>query len=98
MFEGIQKKLEKLSKKRGCEAIGVWCRSISNHLYWAAASSKGDEEECKQKWLSITNHVANVHTGHGDRFEACVHGDLENRQWIKKGNFYFTYEAIKIMF
>ena len=39
----------------------------------------------KQKWLSILNHIANVHEGHGDKFPRCQHGELEERSWMTKG-------------
>ena len=58
---------------------------MSNHLYWCAASSDGDWEMVKQKWLSILNHIANVHEGHGDKFPRCQHGELEERSWMTKG-------------
>ncbi|XP_014676344.1 PREDICTED: uncharacterized protein LOC106816275 isoform X1 [Priapulus caudatus] len=50
------------------------------------ASSGGRAEECREKWLSVVNHVANVHTGHGDIFKECAHGPLDDRDWIKKGS------------
>lgn len=44
-------------------------QSISNHTYWCALSSNGDEELVLQK--SVFNHVANVHEGHGPLFPRC---------------------------
>ena len=68
-----------------------------NHLYWCAASSDGDGEMVSEKWLSILNHITNVHEGHGERFPKCLHGELEDRDWIKKGKFIvpiFLYELL----
>ena len=70
------------------EQIGLWSRSISNHLYWCAASSHGNGEELKEKWMSILNHCTNVHEGHGQHFQKCLHGHLEDRAWIKKGTLF----------
>lgn len=84
--KGIFKKLQLLSKKKGCEQIKDWCHSISNHLYWAAATSDGDGDLVEEKWLSILNHVCDVHEGHGDRFQACEHPPLAERSWITKGS------------
>jgi len=50
-------------------------------------SSEGDGEMVLEKWLSILNHVANVHEGHGERFSKYEHGVLEDRTWIKQGKF-----------
>lgn len=84
---GVYKKLEAAGRKKGCKKVKDWARSISNHMYWCASSSGGDGELVQQKWLSILNHVTNVHEGHGDKFPECEHGDLEDRDWMKKGNY-----------
>ncbi|XP_053389672.1 uncharacterized protein LOC128552654 [Mercenaria mercenaria] len=83
--KGIFKKLQAVGKKKGCEKVQQWARSISNHLYWCAASSDGDEQLLTDKWLSILNHIQNIHTGHGERFPECLHDILEDRLWMKKG-------------
>lgn len=84
---GVYKKLEAAGRKKGCKKVKDWARSVSNHMYWCASSSGGDGELVQQKWLSILNHVTNVHEGHGDKFPKCEHGDLEDRDWMKKGNY-----------
>ena len=83
---GVFKKLETSGKKK-CKQVADWARSVSNHLYWCAASSDGDGEMVSEKWLSILNHITNVHEGHGERFPKCLHGELEDRDWIKKGKY-----------
>ena len=65
-----------------------------NHLYWTAASSEGlCTDAVLAKWLSILNHITNVHEGHSALFPACEHGPLEGRerhkQWLKPGTCYF---------
>lgn len=72
-------------KEERVQQIKDWCHSISNHLYWAAATSDGDGDLVEEKWLSILNHVCDVHEGHGDRFQACEHPPLAERSWITKG-------------
>ena len=81
----MYKKLELAGKKKGCEKVKAWSRSVSNHLYWCAASSDGDGDLVQQKWFSILNHVVNVHEGHGELFTECQHGDLLDRDWMLKG-------------
>ena len=44
----------------------------------------------KAKWLSLLNHVANIHEGHSDLFPVCLHGDLDDeegrpRKWMEDG-------------
>lgn len=50
-------------------------------------SSNGDGQMVYEKWLSILNHVCNIHEGHGENFQKCEHGDVDERDWIKKGNY-----------
>ncbi|KAL3886787.1 hypothetical protein ACJMK2_026759 [Sinanodonta woodiana] len=80
--KGIYKKLEAIGKKKKCEVVGQWARSIT---YWCAMSSGGNGELVVQKWCSILNHACNVHEGHGPLFPKCEHGDVENSVWIKQG-------------
>ena len=36
---GLKKKLAKLSQYKDCEIVGAWIKSITNHMYWCAASA-----------------------------------------------------------
>lgn len=56
---GFRKKLEKLGKQKACELVYEWQKSIINHLYWCISSSNNDDGNAK--WLSLENHVHNVH-------------------------------------
>ncbi|XP_077498744.1 uncharacterized protein LOC144109837 [Amblyomma americanum] len=42
--------------------LAPWIKSVCNHLYWAAASSEGKAELIVPKWLSLLNHVRDIHT------------------------------------
>ena len=40
------------------------------------------------KWLSLDNHVHNVHVGHGSKYPVCSHGRLSPaRKWFKRRKF-----------
>ena len=65
-------------------SIRPWIKSIINHMYWVAGSSSSDADLKEQKWLSILNHVADIHDGHGDKFEKCIHEELD-RDWLVQG-------------
>ena len=84
-MEGVHKKLNAASKKKGCQKVALWARSISNHLYWCAASSQGDPDLILAKWKSISNHIVNIHEGHDEKFWRCEHGDLDERAWMLPG-------------
>ena len=77
----VKKKVESASKKKGCEILSDWSQSISNHLYFCASVSNGDDEQLTQMWKSILNHVANIHEGHGDKFPRCFYSELDSRAW-----------------
>ena len=86
---GLRKKLEAAAKVKDCVIIGHWQRSIINHLYWCVAStSTGEGELIKANWLSLENHVHNMHTHKNEVFKKCAHGSLrgreKNKEWFKR--------------
>ncbi|PIK60739.1 hypothetical protein BSL78_02303 [Apostichopus japonicus] len=86
----IKKKLTAIGKKKGCEGVNPWIRSIINHVYWCAASTPdGNPELMKHKFLSIGNHVQDIHADHpGELFTSCLHPTIPQdrpKQWLKAG-------------
>ena len=58
-------KVLKASKEKGCEILAEWSKSIRNHVYWCASSTKpGFSSLIEAKWLSFMRHVNNEHDGH----------------------------------
>ncbi|XP_041364322.1 uncharacterized protein LOC121379739, partial [Gigantopelta aegis] len=87
MAKGVKKKLEAASKKKRCEDIIPWIHSISNHMYWVSGTSSDDKDMKLAKWRSVSNHVINVHTGHGAKFAACEHETCNTeRVWLTAGS------------
>ncbi|XP_034078893.1 uncharacterized protein LOC117550588 [Gymnodraco acuticeps] len=87
--KGIRKKIDAKGKRKILNILLMWSKSISHHVYWVASTSQGDGPLVVKKWLSLLNHVINVHTGHGQLFQSCVHGPLEQndeRDWLIKGS------------
>lgn len=82
---GLRKKLEAAAKQKDCQLIGEWLRSIINHLYWCIVSTDpGETDMVGAKWLSLENHIHNVHSGHSDIFPSCLHDDLSGQNTRKK--------------
>ncbi|PIK35763.1 hypothetical protein BSL78_27407 [Apostichopus japonicus] len=86
--KGTCKKIDKLAKKKTCAAAGAWAKSVSNHLYWVAASTPdGDGDVMLAKWLSVANHIQDVHQHDSDLFPRCVHGELNvpgrKKKWLQ---------------
>ena len=89
-FPGIRSKLLALAKQTASEIIGGWAQSLVLHLYWSASSTpEGQGDLLLAKWLSVLNHIQNIHDGHDDLFPACEHGPLEGedrqKDWIEPG-------------
>ena len=90
---GVRKKIEALAKQKDCNIVGEWQKSILNHLYWCVASSpNGDSELVQAKWLSLENHIHNVHRGHSKKFPKCTHPRLQaserNKKWLKRREYH----------
>ena len=70
-------------------------RVIINHLYWCVSSTPADDAELiKAKWLSLDNHIHNVHRRHGEKFPKCIHGKLRgqdrNKKWLQRRKYLFV--------
>ena len=102
---GLKKKLTAISKERECGDLGPWIQSISNHLYWTAASTPdGNGKVMLQKWQSVANHVINIHQHEGSLFPSCQHGPPQDgdrrKKWLKRGTvlspiFNFSFQLSK---
>ena len=56
-----------------------------NHLYWCMVSTPcGNGNVMKAKWLSLDNHLHDVHSGHSEHFPECSHGTLTENDRRKK--------------
>ena len=90
-YTGLCKKIDKLAKKKDCEEVGEWRQSISNHMYWCAASTPdGNGQVIKEKWKMLPLHIQNIHVNvESDVYPECGHGNLEgdaaDRLWLQPG-------------
>ncbi|XP_030274805.1 uncharacterized protein LOC115582760 isoform X2 [Sparus aurata] len=85
--KGISKKMEKISKEKECQELQKWMRSITNHIYWTAATSSTGPERVA-KWTSILNHVRDVHKHDDPLFPKCLHEIRQTRdksKWLRAG-------------
>ncbi|XP_052277728.1 uncharacterized protein LOC127876462 [Dreissena polymorpha] len=85
--KAVKKKLVALSKQKDCDHLFKWIKSITNHLYWAAAStSDEDGAVIVSKWKSVSNHIQNIHHRHDGPFTDSQHEELADRDWLKPGS------------
>ena len=87
--KSIKKMLCSVMKKKSCNIIGSWLKSIINHYYWSVTSTEiGSEDLIEAKWTSLTRHIQNIHHGHKAPYPKCSHLPLEksvesSTKWIK---------------
>ena len=85
--KSIKKALSAHAKKKRCANLSLWIKSVVNHFWWCSASSIGNEILMKEKWLSLLNHVQNIHSWAGNaQFHQCEHGEIEKRKWLNAGS------------
>ena len=88
MYVGTGKRIDALAKKKDFAVLQKWKNSIVNHMFWCAASSNDDDCDLKEaKWVSITNHIMDKHSGHENPlFSKCLHGRLHGSERKKSGS------------
>lgn len=89
--KSIVKKLNKKAKLKSNTELTQWIQSVSNHLWWSAATCGGNAKLLEEKWLSILNHICNKHSWRrrrGQLYHRCSHAPLSQAQkrttaWLK---------------
>ena len=88
----MSKKIKAAAKVEDREILKSWQQRIVNHLYWVEASTPdGSGPTMVQKWQSFVNHVMDIHEGHGELFQHCLHqtatqlpeSETLNKKWIQ---------------
>ncbi|CAN7981801.1 unnamed protein product [Ixodes pacificus] len=83
--KSIKKAITAASKAPGCSALDVWVQAAANHMHWCAAASRGNGDLLVEAWASIARHVADIHNGHGGLYTTCLHGTLDDVEWLSPG-------------
>ena len=82
------KKPGALTKTTDCHPVSQWIKSISNHVYWCAASTEPGPDRGEvvlAKWQSVANRVQNTHEHPHPAFPRCQHADLPKDQLATTG-------------
>ena len=96
LAKSVVKKLNNKARLKGYEDLSPWIQSISNHLWWCAATCEGSVQLLREKWQSVLHHVMNKHSWtDGEVFHECSHPVLTRRQvrktsWLKPGSSAFS--------
>ena len=82
--KSVKKTLSGIAKKKKDSAGELWIKAIIiNHLWWCCASSIGNEELIREKWLSMLNYIMGIHCWE-DKNHKCEHGQLDQeRKWLR---------------
>ena len=84
---GLERSLKKASTK-SCGNLLNWTSSITNHLWWNAATCNHDPVLLAEKWTSIIHHIVNAHSWtENENFHRCAHPALSNDQQRKNYGF-----------
>uniref|UniRef100_A0A672JS98 Uncharacterized protein n=1 Tax=Sinocyclocheilus grahami TaxID=75366 RepID=A0A672JS98_SINGR len=71
----LTKKVDAISKEKGCNKIKMWKEGI-----------KASTEETVAKWISLLNHIQNVHVHENPLFPKCLHPpSADKNKWVKPG-------------
>lgn len=77
--------------------LGMWGfgwldQKQHQHLYWVPTSTPDGSPQLKlEKWISVYNHIQNIHEGHGAHFLQFQHGNLDldpvtgRKRWLRTG-------------
>ena len=77
LCKNIKSKLAKKAKKKECEELAPWIKSVTNHLWWSAMTCEGNAELLKEKWISILNHVVDKHSWDSSiLYNCCPHDPI----------------------
>lgn len=91
LAKSICKKLLVASKKKGCEDLAPWIRSVNNHIWYCACRCRGDPDLLVEMWRSLEHHICNVHEFPGNNYTKCGHPQLSTeetrkKKWLQKGS------------
>jgi hypothetical protein len=87
-FPGLGKQITTLAGQKDCDVVGLWKRSIINHLHWTACTAQGDPDMALAIWKSGVNHIRDVHQHDDPIYPQCQHAPLppdRETQWLQPG-------------
>ena len=75
--KNLKKKLMRPAKKKVCNVLSKWIKSICNHFWWSCGTCEGNEQLLREKWVSILFHIQNKHEWTGNTlYHQCSHAPL----------------------
>ena len=92
LIPGLEKKIVKIGQKHA--EVMMWKRSIINHMYYVAARAPAESREAtlKDMWLSVDNHIHDVHEHQSQIFTYCDHIHLiydRGKEWLVRGKTHY---------
>ena len=84
-WKRIKKNLAAAAKKKPCQTLNVWIKSVINDFWWAVSTCNGDETLLREKWYSILFHIQNKHKWSScSKFHKCLHPRIAKNKACKK--------------
>ena len=79
--KSIKTKFLKILKKKACEELRPWIKSICNHLWWSCGTCEQNYMLLKEKWISLLFYIQNKHYWTGNAlYHKCCCADLSTEE------------------
>ena len=91
----VTKKLIKKAKKKSCVELLPWIQSVSNHLWYCAATCDNNASILREKWLSLLHHITGKHRWKASKeyklVKKCGHPRISTKdqkeiEWLESGS------------
>ncbi len=85
--KGLGKKIIKIGVSS--PEVMLWKKSIVNHVYYTAATAPAENRRAflRDMWLSVDNHIHDVHEHDSEYYPYCDHVHLiydRNKEWLAR--------------
>ena len=86
------------AKKKSCEALNGWIKSIINHLWRSVSTWDGNKTLLREKWCSVLFHIQDKHKWSScSKFHKGVHPRINKRKARKNVWLNATSDAFKAL-
>lgn len=73
---GIKKKLSEVAKLSPFRKLSHWIKNICNHFHWTVSQTPPESQLRRDMWLSVWNHIQDIHVHQTETFVSCRHDPL----------------------
>lgn len=71
LVKSICKKFLVVLKKKGCEDLVFWIRSVNNYIWYCVCCCRGDFDLFVEMWRFLEYYICNVYEFFGNNYIKC---------------------------